>query len=87
MQRIQRMLNQDYEVPKRILEVNRSHALIINLARVAAQEPDSQLLALSIEQLYESALVQEGLHPNPVEMLPRIEKLMELASEAQGRPA
>lgn len=87
MQRIQRMLNQDYEVPKRILEVNRNHALIINLARVAAQEPDSQLLALSIEQLYESALVQEGLHPNPVEMLPRIEKLMELASEAQGRPA
>jgi molecular chaperone HtpG len=35
---------------------------------------------LAIEQLYESALVQEGLHPNPAEMLPRIQKLMALAA-------
>jgi molecular chaperone HtpG len=33
-----------------------------------------------VEQLYESALVQEGLHPNPAEMLPRIQQLMSLAA-------
>jgi molecular chaperone HtpG len=43
-------------------------------------KPDSELITLSIEQLYDSALVQEGLHPNPTEMLPRIQQLMALAA-------
>ncbi len=81
-QRLQRFLDQNYEVPKRIMEVNRSHALIANLARLLEDQPDSELVDLSIEQLYESALVQEGLHPNPLQMLPRIEELMLLAAEA-----
>jgi molecular chaperone HtpG len=33
-----------------------------------------------VEQLFDSALLSEGLHPNPSEMLPRIQKLMELAT-------
>lgn len=82
MQRLQRYLNQNYEVPKKILEVNRNHPLIQNLAHLLESQPDSELINLSIEQLYESALVQEGLHPNPLQMLPRIEELMLLASNA-----
>lgn len=81
-QRLQRYLDQNYEVPKRIMEVNRNHPLISNLARLLEEHPDSELVDLSIEQLYESALVQEGLHPNPLQMLPRIEELMLLAAEA-----
>lgn len=80
MHRIQRLISEDYEVPKKILEVNKNHELIVNLAHVAGSHPDSQLLDLSIEQLYESALVQEGLHPNPAEMLPRIQEIMEIAA-------
>jgi len=82
MQRLQRYLDQNYEVPKKILEVNRNHPLVMNLARLVEEQPDSELVDLSIEQLYESALVQEGLHPNPLQMLPRIEELMLLASAA-----
>ncbi len=81
-QRLQRYLDQNYEVPKRIMEVNRNHPLINNLAQLLEEHPDSGLVDLSIEQLYESALVQEGLHPNPLQMLPRIEELMLLAAEA-----
>jgi molecular chaperone HtpG len=80
MQRIYRYLNQDYQVPQRIMEVNRSHPLIVDLARLISQDADSALINLSIEQLYESALVQEGLHPNPAAMLPRIQELMALAA-------
>ena len=83
MQRIYRMLGQEYEVPKKILEVNRQHPLIANLARQVTEHPDSELVKLSIEQLYDSALVQEGLHPNPTAMLPRIEQLMMLAAAAE----
>ncbi len=81
MQRIQRMLNQDYEVPKKIMEVNRNHPLVANLADLISEQPDAALINLSIEQLYDSALVQEGLHPNPAEMLPRIQQLLTLAAE------
>lgn len=82
-QRLSRYFDKEYKVPKKILEVNRNHPLIANLARNLHDHPDSELAKLTIEQLYDSALVQEGLHPNPAEMLPRIEKLLELAVEKE----
>ena len=81
-QRLQRFFDENYEVPKKILEVNRSHPLIVNLAQLLQVQPGSELVDAAIEQLYESALVQEGLHPNPVQMLPRIEQLLLLATSA-----
>ncbi len=78
-QRINRLFDKEYQVPKQILELNRNHPLIANLARWVQQKPEAELINLTIEQLYDSALVQEGLHPNPAEMLPRIQKLMTLA--------
>ncbi len=80
MQRIYRFLDKEYKVPKKILEVNRAHPLIADLARLVTNKPDSDLISLSIEQLYDSALVQEGLHPNPAEMLPRIQQLLAVAA-------
>lgn len=82
MQRIYRLMGRDYEVPQKIFEINRRHPLIADLARLVTQHPDSPLIPLSIEQLYASALLQEGLHPNPVEMLPRIQQLLGIAAEA-----
>lgn len=79
-QRIYRYLDQEYEIPKKILEVNRRHPLIANLAVRVTAEPEAPVIDLTIEQLFDSALVQEGLHPNPAEMLPRIQRLMELAA-------
>jgi molecular chaperone HtpG len=80
MQRLYRFMDQEYQVPKKILEINRNHSLIANLARRLSENNDTVLIDLAIEQLYESALVQEGLHPNPAEMLPRIQKLLEIAA-------
>ncbi len=82
MQRLYRLMDQNFEVPKLIFEINRAHPLIVSLAQVISEDENSELAALSIEQLYDSALVQEGLHPNPTAMLPRIEQLMLLAAQA-----
>lgn len=82
-QRLSRYFDKEYAVPKKIIELNRNHPLIANLARTLHNHPDAELVDLTIEQLYESALVQEGLHPNPAEMLPRIQKLMALAVEKE----
>ncbi|MGB8646208.1 MAG: molecular chaperone HtpG [Anaerolineae bacterium] len=78
-QRLNRFFDKEYQVPKKILELNQNHPLIADLARTLQTQPDAELIDLTIEQLYESALVQEGLHPNPAEMLPRIQRLMALA--------
>ncbi|MEZ4512329.1 MAG: molecular chaperone HtpG [Chloroflexota bacterium] len=85
MDRIQRFLNQNYEVPQRILELNRRHPLVVDLANLTEKQPDSELINLAIEQLYASALVQEGLHPNPAEMLPRVQQLLEIAAQAANQ--
>ncbi|MDQ4078696.1 MAG: molecular chaperone HtpG [Chloroflexota bacterium] len=89
MDRVRRLLGeqegQEYEVPKRALELNRRHPIVRNLAALAASDVDDPLLDIGIEQLYESALLQEGLHPNPADMVPRIQQLLEWAAERRAK--
>jgi len=82
MQRVRRLLNQDFEVPKKIIELNRRHPLVQNLARLIAERPDETLIDPAIEQLYENALLIEGLHPNPAAMVSRVQALIERAAAA-----
>ncbi|MFN8597139.1 MAG: molecular chaperone HtpG [Anaerolineae bacterium] len=79
MQRVKRMLGQDYEVPKKIMEINRGHALIADMTTLIKTGANDALLDACIHQLYESSLLLEGLLPNPAEMVPRIQQLMEAA--------
>ena len=69
MERIQRMLDRDYKVPARLIELNRGHQLIADLARLIEEQPGDPLIAPLVEQIYDSALLLEGLHPNPAEMV------------------
>ncbi|MGC9335713.1 MAG: molecular chaperone HtpG, partial [Anaerolineae bacterium] len=80
MSRVYRMLNQDYEIPKRILEINRGHPIIANLARLVTTVPEAEVVDATIELLFENQLLHEGLHPNPTEMVPHIQRLMEAAT-------
>jgi molecular chaperone HtpG len=79
MVRIRRLLNKDFEMPRRVFEINRHHALIRRLADLVARNESEPLAAICVDQLYENALLVEGLHPNPAEMLPRIQQIMEAA--------
>lgn len=79
-QRVYQMLNRDYDVPQKILEINPHHVLMRNLAEMLASDPQDTTLDLTIEQLYENALLLDGLHPNPAEMVERIQQLMEAAT-------
>lgn len=83
MERIQRILERDFKVPARTIELNRGNALIADLARRLERQPDDPLAATLIEQIYDSALLLEGLHPNPASMVERIQKLMEAAARSQ----
>ncbi len=81
MDRIRRMLGQEYTVPKRIMELNPTHPIIHNLAAMLDDAEQSPLLQLSIEQLYGAALLGEGLHPNPSELVSGIYALIGSATK------
>jgi molecular chaperone HtpG len=76
MQRVYRMLKKEFEAPKKILELNQSHPI---LQKLADQPMESNLTTLLAEQIYENALLIEGLHPDPASMITRIQEIMAAA--------
>jgi molecular chaperone HtpG len=78
-QRLRHMIEEDFEVPPKIMEINPAHPLILGLEQVVREQPDSPRLTPVIEQLFENLLLLEGLHPNPAAMVPRLQALLEAA--------
>ncbi len=77
MQRVQRILGREYDIPPAIFELNPGHPLVTGLSGLSDERPDNPMFGLIVEQLYDSALLLDGLHPNPAGMVPRIQQLME----------
>jgi len=84
LQRVRRLLEQDFEMPVKMLELNRHHPLIRNLAHLTASRPEDGVIDPTIEQLFENLLLLEGLHPNPAQMVPRIQALLEAATRGEA---
>lgn len=83
MQRVYRMLEREFSAPKKVLELNPNHPILVDLAKLPASDPISNLL---VDQIYEDALLVEGLHPNPASMIERIQKIMQAAVSGQSQP-
>lgn len=79
MQRVYQMMDKQFELPKKVLELNPRHRIITGLAHLPEDDPRFDLIA---EQIFADALLVEGLHPNPVAMVGRIQ---ELITEVLGR--
>jgi molecular chaperone HtpG len=84
MFRINRLLDKEYELPVKSLELNPRHPLLHNLSGMIAANPDSRMIDVAIEQLFETALLQDGIHPDPAAMADRLLLLLEAAT---GTPA
>ena len=76
MQRVYKYLGKEYEIPKKVLELNPSHNILKSLLK---QEAGSELQSIIIEQIYDSALLVEGLHPDPSSIAARVQQIMEAA--------
>jgi HSP90 family molecular chaperone len=76
LQRVYKYLGKEYEVPKKILELNPAHAI---LKKLLDMDSASGLQTLIIEQIYDSALLVEGLHPDPSSMAARVEQIIQAA--------
>ena len=76
LQRVYKYLGKDYEVPKKVLELNPSHTILKGLLDLTA---GSELQTAIIEQIYDSVLLVEGLHPDPSSIAPRVQQIIEAA--------
>jgi HSP90 family molecular chaperone len=76
LQRVYKYLGKEYEIPKKVLELNASHDILKNLLKL---ESGSELQNIIIEQIFDSALLVEGLHPDPSSMTPRVQQIIEAA--------
>ncbi|MFZ2096599.1 MAG: molecular chaperone HtpG [Anaerolineales bacterium] len=76
MQRVYRLLKEDFPTPQKVLELNPQHPIMIQLNALSAE---AELGHMIIDQIYEDALLIEGLHPDPAGMIERIQKIIEAA--------
>ncbi len=84
LERVRRLVDRDFTVSKRVMEINRRHPLIRDMALALARDALDTLVPAVIEQLYENALLVEGVHPNPAEMVGRIQEIMAAAAKARA---
>ena len=75
VKRVYRILQKEYDMPEKILEINPRHAILKKIN----EQPEAEINKLIIEQIYEDALLIEGLHPDPAGMINRIQELMKAA--------
>jgi molecular chaperone HtpG len=84
-QRMYQLLDKEFDVPARMLEVNPRHQIIHNLAaRLDSGVTDDALVDEAITLLYENALLADGIHPNPSEMAAKIQRMMEIATRLEA---
>ena len=86
VQRVMRMLDKDFQGVPKILEINPSHSLIHNMARMLAADRDTPMLADLVEQVFANCLLVEGMIEHPEQMVDRIQSLMIRAAELQAGP-
>ncbi len=73
LQRVYQMVDKSFELPKKVLELNPKHPIMVKLADLHSADPKFDLVA---EQIFENTLLVEGLHPDPVSMVTRIQNLI-----------
>ncbi|MFQ5558984.1 MAG: molecular chaperone HtpG [Nitrospinota bacterium] len=77
IQKLMKMVNKDYTVGAKILEVNAGHPLIQNLSEILNTEKNLEVVDRCCEQLFDNALILDDLSFNIKDMVPRITGMME----------
>ncbi|MHB9039358.1 MAG: molecular chaperone HtpG [Melioribacteraceae bacterium] len=81
MQKILRMTNKEMGQQKKIFEVNPNHKLVRNLIKVFKVDSNDDFIVNVTEQLFESALLQEGSLDDPHTLIQRLNKSLEQSSD------
>jgi molecular chaperone HtpG len=80
IQNVMKMMDKNYTVAAKVLELNADHAMVKNLAEIYKKSPQEEFLKEALFQLFETSMFQEGVVLDPKETVPRIFRTLEKAS-------
>ena len=75
------MANKEMGEQKKIFEVNPNHKLVRNLLKIFKANANDDFIINATEQLFESALLQEGSLDDPHKLVKRINQSLEQSSD------
>lgn len=82
MERMMKMMDANFTSSKKLLEVNLSHPLMKNLARLNSENHEDPTIVEAVEQMYEGALLVEDNLQNPMDFVRRAMDFMEKATRS-----
>jgi len=84
MQRLYGMMDKDFKFSRKVLEINPHHPMIQNLSRAYERvmgDPSAQeKLRPYVHHMLDAALLAEGLHPNPADLVTGLNQLLTIAT-------
>jgi molecular chaperone HtpG len=81
MEKMFNLMSENKTIPKKVLEVNAEHAILRNLAIVLEKDKDDAFISRSVEQIFETALLQDGYLQDPHSLIEHIQTTLETATE------
>lgn len=81
MQKMMQYMAQDSTPPVKDFEINRDHPLCRNLLKIFKGNSSDDFLQKTVEQLFESALLQEGYLSDPHALVSRMNEILEKSSD------
>lgn len=80
MEKMMKMMGQNFEGSKKVMEINMDHQLIKNLSSLSNENKEDPLVKTCVEQIYESSLLLEGALKSPAEYVSRMTEIMQKAT-------
>jgi len=81
-ERMMRMMDEGFEGSRKVLEVNTKHPLVRNLSVLRDTPGREDLVEAAVMQLYEGALLMDGVLAEPQDFVARMTDLMTQATAA-----
>jgi molecular chaperone HtpG len=85
MEKIMKMVNKDYQLGKRVFEINPEHALIKKMVALHKQDPAAPLLKTLALQLLDNMKLREGILSDTEATIARIQQIMFEAGGPAGQ--
>jgi molecular chaperone HtpG len=76
MQKIMQVMNKDAVAPKKVLEINGTNDIILNMLSMFKNDPKDPYLSKTAEQLFYSTQLQDGFVLDPYKMVSGMQTLL-----------
>jgi len=87
MEKMMRMINKSTDLPKRVLELNPKHPLIVDLLKLVQADREDPFIERACRQLFEGSMLLDGYLVDPHELIQRMNQVLTDAAATKSQPA